>query len=406
MLLLKNLKIVNLESEKLELKDILIEDGKFKKIASSIQKKDIESIDLKGKIALAGFIDAHVHVTAYMRGFTELSRTPSTYVTIKTLAVLESMIERGFTTVRDGGGADVGLSKASFENIIKSPRILFCGPAISQTGGHGDVRRVGEEFIPADKFSIGVLGQVCDGVDNLRKLCREYIRQGSHHIKLMVNGGISTPTDPIENNQFSLDEIRAVVEEAENANSYVMAHSYTSSSTKRVLKCGIKSIEHGNLIDRESIEMIIEKGAYLTPTLCVYKAFCDYAKTKGDLDKKIVEKVEYFYQSGLNTLKIASELGANIIYGSDLVGDFHKNQLDEFAIRSEFQNPIDIIKGVTTLPAKLFGMEDKIGSIKEGCFADLVILDKNPLKDIKILSKVENIKGVLKSGIWQKRIDL
>lgn len=402
MILLKNVNIVNLDKEKLQKRDILVKNGVFKKIDRDIIEPKAETFDLNGKIALAGLIDAHVHVTAYKRNFTELSREAPSYVTIKTLKVLDGMIERGFTTVRDAGGADFGLSRASFSDEIKSPRILFCGPAISQTGGHGDVRRVGEEFIPADRFEIGTLGQVADGVDALRKLIRNQIRVGAHHVKLMVNGGISTPTDPIENNQFSLEELRCVVEEAQMANTYVLAHAYTPDSIHRALECGVKSIEHGNLIDKKTLENLVSRDAYLTPTLCVYNAFREYAQKKSDLDAKIVAKVDGFYQSGLDALKMASEMGANIIYGTDLVGEFHNRQLDEFAIRSEFQNAVDILKGATTNPAKLFGMDNQIGSIKEGFLADLILLDKNPLLNAKVLSKEKNIKAVMKNGSWVK----
>ena len=399
-MILKNTTILDLITGTLkEGLNIYIKDNLILKVTKDEIKEVGKIYDMSGKILMPGLIDAHVHVTASSTSFTNLSRTPASYITAKSIPILNGMIKRGFTTVRDGGGADWGLAKAVEDEYIIGPRILFSGASLSQTGGHGDVRKLGEDFIPADRFQIGTLGRVCDGVDALRKACREEIRNGATQIKLMVNGGISTPTDPVENNQFSLDEIRAVVEEAENANSYVMAHAYTAKSIKRALECGVKSIEHGNLIDEPTLDLLIQKDAFLTPTLVVYYAISTYGK-KYNLSKNVIETARDTFKNGIKALKMASEKGANIAFGTDLIGDLHNLQSMEFKLRGQVQSNIEVIRSATIYSAKLLQMEDRIGVIQEGAYADLIVLNKNPLNDLNILANENEIKAVMKNGKW------
>lgn len=378
---------------------IYIKDKIFKEVTKDKIKNIGKIYDMSGKILMPGLIDAHVHVTASSTSFTNLSRTPASYITAKSIPILNGMIGRGFTTVRDGGGADWGLAKAVEDEYIQGPRILFSGASLSQTGGHGDVRKLGEDFIPANRFEIGTLGKVCDGVDAIRKACREEIRNGATQIKLMVNGGISTPTDPIENNQFSLEEIKAAVEEAKNANIYVMAHAYTAKSIKRAIECGVKSIEHGNLIDEATLDLLIERDVFLTPTLVVYYAISTYGE-KYNLAKDVIETARDSFKKGIEALKMASQKGANIAFGTDLIGDLHNLQSMEFTIRGQVQPNIEIIRSATIYSAKLLQMENKIGVIKKGAFADLIVLNKNPLNDLSILQNENEIKAVMKNGKW------
>lgn len=379
--------------------NILIEDKIIKKVTTQKIKQEAQTFNMSGKILMPGLIDAHVHVTASSTSFTNLSRTPASYITAKTIPILNGMIKRGFTTVRDGGGADFGLAKAVDEDYIMGPRILFSGASISQTGGHGDVRKLGEDFIPADRFEIGTLGRVCDGVDAVRKACRLEIRNGATQIKLMVNGGISTPTDPLENNQFSIDEIKCAVEEAENANIYVMAHAYTPESIKRALKCGVKSIEHGNFIDEPTLDYLIEKDAFLVPTLIVYHAISTYGKNY-NLSQNVIDTAKDAFKQGLKALALADKKGANIAFGSDLIGELHSLQSMEFALRGQVQSNIEVIRSATIYSAKLLGLENKIGVIKEGAYADILILNDNPLNDLTLFQREETILGVLKDGKW------
>jgi imidazolonepropionase-like amidohydrolase len=185
---------------------------------------------------------------------------------------MRDMLRRGFTTVRDAGGADYGLADAVAEGLFEGPRLLFSGHALSQTGGHGDMRQRGEDRVDFCPACVGRAGRICDGVDEVRRAARDELRKGASQIKLMVNGGVTSPLDRIDSTQFSLDEIRAAVDEAQAQHRYVMAHAYTPEAINRALECGVRSIEHGSLLDPETADHIVRKNAFLVPTIVVLRA--------------------------------------------------------------------------------------------------------------------------------------
>jgi imidazolonepropionase-like amidohydrolase len=199
---------------------------------------------------MPGMIDAHVHVTAYTANFAELARSSPGYVAAHAARIMGDMLDRGFTSVRDVGGADFGLARAVEEGLIRGPRLFFGGKALSPTGGHGDVRGPGFEAYDSAYTQPG-LGMIVDGVPQVRRAARAEVRRGAHHLKIMGGGGISSPTDRITSDQFSEEEIAAVVEEAAMANLYVVVHAYTARSITRCARLGVRSIEHGNLADDE-----------------------------------------------------------------------------------------------------------------------------------------------------------
>ena len=218
---------------------VLVRDGRIVDISGARPAWDGAAFDLNGRVLMPGLCDGHVHVTAISADFATLTRMPPSYVTAKAAPILRGMLMRGFTTVRDAGGADFGLAQAVEEALLPGPRILFCGHALSQTGGHGDVRGPGENNL-GQCFCCAGFGLIADGVDALRRACREEIRKGATQIKLMVSGGVASPTDRIDSTQFSVDELRAAVEEAEAANIPVMAHAYTARAINRALRCGVE----------------------------------------------------------------------------------------------------------------------------------------------------------------------
>src|SRR5262249_16620295 len=216
-----------------------------------------------------GLCDAHVHMTAATASFPDLMRWSPMYVAARAGDIMHAMLMRGFTTVRDCGGADHGLAMAVEQGFVAGPRLLFSGHAISQTGGHGDMRLPGEKFEQCT--CCAGLGVIADGGSAVRLACREEVRKGAHFIKIMASGGVSSPTHRIGNTQFSLEEMQAAVEEAEAAECYVAAHVYTARAAKRALRCGVRSIEHGNLIDEETMDLLIEKQAFLVPTMSTHE---------------------------------------------------------------------------------------------------------------------------------------
>jgi imidazolonepropionase-like amidohydrolase len=306
------------------------------------------------------------------------------------------MLMRGFTTVRDCGGADFGLAKSVEEAYLVGPRILFSGHAISQTGGHGDMRGPGEDFESCT--CCAGLGKVADGVSEVRKACRDEIRKGAHFIKIMAAGGVASPTDRIGNTQFSEEEITAAVQEAEAAETYVAAHLYTARAANRALACGVRSVEHGNLIDDSTMDIMLEKGAYLVPTMSTHEALANEGVEAG-MPKAMCDKVFEVVEQGKLTHARAHQRGVKMVFGTDLLGTMHRHQLNEFNIRSAFQTPAEIIRSATATAAELFNMQDDIGEIKVGAYADMICFANDPVADVKVLQDPDRqLKLVMKQG--------
>lgn len=376
---------------------IHIKDKLIHKIYKEIPDiENLEIIDVKGKIVSPGFCDCHVHVNAITVDLKSLRILPSTYVTPQAMKIMEEMLMRGFTTVRDTGGADWGIAQAVEEGYIKSPRILFGGPALSPTGGHGDGRLKGDNTNV--NHNCTDLGFVCDGMAEVQKFCRDQIRKGANHIKIMVSGGIASPTDRIDSLQFSKEEISAIVEEANNANIYVVAHAYTTEAVNRALKLGVRSIEHGNLIDNSSIKLFKEHDAFLVPTLVTYYALKEEGQSMG-LPKVSYDKIDKVLEKGKFSIKLAYEGGVKMAFGSDLLGDMHRRQLEEFKLLGEIMLPEDVLRSTTIIAADLLQMEGKIGEIIPGASADLLVMNGNPLDNLDILQDPENnLKLIMKDG--------
>ncbi|MFL6135786.1 MAG: amidohydrolase family protein, partial [Nocardioidaceae bacterium] len=357
----------------------------------------VEIIDVEGATLVPGLVDAHVHVTAATADLATLPRLAPSYVTAQSAGILRAMLERGFTTVRDVGGADWGLARALSEGLFAGPRLLFCGKALSQTGGHADMRSLGEVALDDCSCCAG-LGRIADGVAAVRAAARDELRKGAHHIKVMASGGVASPTDRIDSIQYSIEELRAVVEEAESANRYVAAHAYTARAINRALKAGVRSIEHGNLLDDESVRLLQTRDAYLVPTLVTYWALKQEGMEHG-LPRDSWEKVDAVLEAGLAALEQAARGGARIAYGSDLLGGMHRHQSHEFRIRADVQSPLEVLRSATTVAADLLGMTGHIGLITPGAHADLLIIDADPLEDAGVLADpATHLRAVIQGG--------
>jgi imidazolonepropionase-like amidohydrolase len=368
--------------------DVRIDGSRIVEVGPGLPAGSARVVDARGRYVIPGLIDAHVHVTAFSADFRELERNSPSYVFAQTSAILRGMLSRGFTTVRDMAGADHGLARAQEEGLITGPRLYFCGHAISQTGGHGDMRLSGEDHCPHDRLGSGV-GIVADGVDAVRAAVRNEIRKGAHHIKIMASGGVSSPTDRIDSTQYSLDEIGAAVEEATAANRYVAAHAYTARAINRALRSGVHSIEHGNLLDDESLDLLLEHAAFLVPTLVTYWALKEEGRDFG-LTETMWRKVDTVLEAGLDAVRRAHQAGVKLAYGSDLLGGMHRHQNEEFRIRAQVQPPIDVIRSATTTAADLLGERDNLGVIAAGAVADLLVLDADPVADIGVLADIDH----------------
>lgn len=365
--------------------DLEIRDGRFTDVdAGAGAASGVREIDAAGAYVLPGLIDCHVHVTAHTADLTALGNESPNYVAMHTARLMGDMLDRGFTTVRDVAGADYGLHDAQAEGLLRGPRLFFGGKALSQTGGHADPRGRGESYVDS-AATCSHIGRVVDGVDAVRAAARDELRKGAHHLKIMAGGGVASPTDRIDSTQFSLSEITAVVEEADAANRYVAAHAYTPRAINRALRAGVRSIEHANLMDDESVELFLEYDAFVTMNLVTYWALMEEGRTFG-LSQDNWEKVSVVLDGGMTALERAYRGGVNLCYGTDLLGGMQRHQSKEFAIRAEVVPTIDTIRSATTTAARLIQREGELGVIAPGALGDLIVLDRDPLHDVTVLS--------------------
>ena len=319
----------------------------------------------------------------------------------KAYSVMQGMLLRGFTTVRDGGGADFGLARAVEEGLVPGPRIVYGGKALSQTGGHGDFRSAGGYFDDQSYWAPRI-SRLADGVDDVRKAARDEIRKGAYHIKIMAGGGIASPTDRIDSDQYSIEEISAVVEEARMANIYVIAHAYCSRTIRRAVACGVRSIEHCAMADDDALAAIREAGAFMVPTLVIFKAFAEDGVADG-LPESLVRKIGSSLELGIDAVERAHRLDVPMAYGSDLLGKMHSRQLEEFELRADVVPAPDLLRTATMIGARLINREHDLGKVEAGFCADLLVVDDNPLNDIRVLTKPETkLKAVVKDGVFFK----
>ncbi|MEO8346215.1 MAG: amidohydrolase family protein [Betaproteobacteria bacterium] len=361
-------------------------------------------LDLAGRTLLPGLIDAHVHVTATIPDFFKLTMMPQSLVTAQAKDVLQSILMRGFTTVRDAGGADAGLVQAIERGHFAGPRMFIAGRAITQTGGHGDTRPA---FFQGQGQciccgSVGMLGIVADGVGEVRRAVREQLRNGAHQIKVMAGGGVSSPNDPLEGTQYSIEEMTAIVEEARAARTYVMAHAYSPEAITRAVTCGVRTIEHGNLIDAPAASAMADRGAYLVPTLATYDSLSRNGAKLG-WSAEMMTKLDLVSRQGIEAIRIARAAGVKIGFGSDLLGEMHADQSNEFTLQAEAMSAAEVLRSATIVNAEMMGQAGKLGVIAPGAFADLVAVNGNPLEDLTLLQdQGKHLPLIVKGGAMVK----
>ena len=384
-LLLKNALVLDVDGGDYHETDLLCVDGHVVECGTVRgTPSDTRTLDLRGTYVLPGLIDCHVHVAAITADLGVIGTWSPTYVAAGAIRRMGAMLDRGFTAVRDTGGADRGLAAAQDRGWVRGPRLFYGGRGLSQTGGHGDKLPRGVRRFEEDACCAGT-GRVADGVDGVRLAARDELRKGAHHIKVHGSGGISSPDDRVNSTQYSMDELRAVVEEAEATERYVTAHAYPARAINRALEAGVHCIEHGNLLDDRSIELFLQHDAFLVPTLVTYWALHEEGTHHG-LPRESWEKVTDVLDRGLEALERAHRAGVRLAYGTDLLAGMNTRQNEEFRIRGDVQKPIDVIRSATTNAADLLGMTGQLGTLAPGAHADLVVLDADPLTDLGILA--------------------
>jgi len=383
--------------------DILITGDRIAHLSSKGAPKHAKTIDLEGRYVLPGLIDCHAHPFLADTNLARLNTVPPTLMTARAGRILGKMLMRGFTSIRDAAGADWGIKQAVKEGAIKGPRLFIAGRALSQTGGHGDMRAQTEEHAPCScANALAYTSQIADGIDEVRRAVRNNFRLGADQIKIMVSGGVSSPHDPLECTQYSLEEVKVIVEEAERRGSYVMAHAYSSDAIQMALQSGVRTIEHGNLVDESTARLAAKAGAFVVPTLVTYTVLGETAAKNG-WSEAMLQKLVAVQQTGLQSLLICRAAGVKLGFGTDLLGDSFDEQSREFLIRGEVESPAQVITSATHINAQILQMQGELGVIAKGALADLIVLDGNPLVDLHyLMDEGRHMALIMKAGTIYK----
>lgn len=361
----------------------------------------VATIDAGGGAILPGFIDAHVHLLVEGYDLIRSLNTPFSFRFYQVIDRLKRTIDAGVTSVRDAGGADPGVKMAVEQGIVVGPRMQISITGLSITGGHGDSWRlcgqnVDDFFMPYP----GMPDSICDGVESVRRKAREVLRAGAEVLKIHVTGGVMSPTDRPEFTQFSLEELKAIVEEGQfRGGIKAMAHAQGAHGINQAIRAGIASIEHGILLNDESIDLMLKNGTFLVPTLVAPVAVVEIGEQKGTIADNVLQKArEAIETHHANTAK-AFKAGVRIAMGTDTgVGD-HGTNLRELGLLCKIgMSPMQAIVATTKTAAECLGWHDRVGTLETGKLADVVITGSNPLADIRSLEKRDNIKLVMKDG--------
>jgi len=384
--------------------EVLVEGDRIKEVSDKpIKAANARVVDCGGRTLMPGLIDCHVHVFLSEVNIRNLENVPLTLMTARAADLMKGMIDRGFTTVRDTGGADWGIKAAVESGLIAGPRLFISGRAIGPTGGHSDSRRRTDQGAPCGCCNAMVYCMaIADGPDEVRRLTREQMRQGADQVKIMCSGGVASPYDPLDSLQFSEAEIAAATDEAKNFGRYVLAHAYTPEAITRAVTNGVRTIEHGNLIDQKAAQLLKSKGGYMVANLVTYFVMKERAAQFG-MTADMLAKNDIVLEGALKSLEICKAAGVKVGYGSDLLGQLQIEQSREFLFRAEVLKPLEIIRQATIVGAEVLRHEGKLGIVEPGAFADLIVVDGDPVKDLKLfLDQGAHLPVIMKAGQFHK----
>jgi imidazolonepropionase-like amidohydrolase len=379
--------------------DVLVEAGRIRSIevSGASLASDVTSIDGSGCTLLPGLTDAHVHF-ALIGAHGDYGDDTWIAHVLAVSQMIEGALQEGFTTVRDAGGLEPAWAHAVAKGQLRGPRILPSGSPISQTGGHADMRQRHQEVHGAVTIPGLVAGMaIADGVDEVRKAAREELRRGATQIKVMASGGIVSPTDPFDSLQLSVEEIAVIVEVARGWNTYVMAHCHTSPAIEMALDAGVRSIEHGSILEPSTAARIAAAGAFMVPTLQTMESFLEFPDRMGLPPEKVAKLREVAEQAYIS-IGVARDAGVKLASGSDVVGPWQGRRGEELVFKARVLGAHEAIISATRTNAELFGLDDDIGTVEVGKSADLVLVAGEPLDDIGILATPDRVPLVLKDG--------
>jgi imidazolonepropionase-like amidohydrolase len=383
--------------------DVLVEEGRIRSLdgAGARRADGTAVVDGAGCTLLPGLLDAHVHLALIGPRGDHGSDSWIAHV-LAVGQMIEAALQEGFTTVRDAGGLEPAWARAVEQGRLRGPRILPSGSPISQTGGHADPRAQHEHSHASVTIPGLVAGMaLADGVDEVRRAAREQLRRGAAQIKVMASGGIVSPTDPFDSLQLSVAEIGVAVEVARSWGTYVMAHCHTSPSIELAIDAGVRSVEHGSLLEPQTAARMAATGTFMVPTLQTMERLDGQAESLA-LPPEKVALLAHVREQAYLSVAVASDAGVRIASGSDVVGPTQGRRGEELVHKASVLGAHEAIVSATRISAELFGLDAQIGTIEVGKQADLVLVKSQPLDDIGLVADPDNIVIVLRDGTVAK----
>lgn len=398
-------KLIDTKSGKIESKKtILVKENKIVKIFDgyiSPKSSTAKTIDLKDKVVMPGLIDMHVHIELEFDAKTRLNKyiNDEADIAFNAVGFAKSTLLNGFTTVRDLGGTGVNISTRNAINAgkIPGPRVFTAGKMLATTGGHADPTNGSSRKLIGDP---GPKEGVVNSVEDAKKAVRQRYKNGADCIKITATGGVLSVAKSGDNPQFTIDEVKAICDTAKDYGMHVAAHAHGDEGMKRAVLGGVKTIEHGTYMSEETMELMIKHDAYLVPTITAGKEVEEKAKVKGFYPDIVVPKALAVGPQIQGTFAKAYKKGVGIAFGTDAGVFEHGNNGKEFGYMVEAGMPaMETIQSATITNAKILKMENEIGQIQKGFYADIIAVDDNPIQNI---ATMENIVFVMKDGVVYK----
>lgn len=360
--------------------------------------RDARMVDMGGRTVMPGLMDAHAHMALLEARIAEYEdKHPGAIFAYSVAKNIKNTLMQGYTTIRDTGGCDWSFKESVMRGLIPGPRMFVSNGPISQTGGHGDHRQRHDHRSEHHDHPLMAGSAIADGADQVRLAAREQLRRGADQIKIMAGGGAASPTDAVEDPQYTVEELAAAVYEARAVRKYVCAHVYVPEGIQNCIKAGVRSIGHGNFMDEESASMMKEKDLFLVPTLAIFEMSSRYGRENG-APESMLQKINSVRDVGAQSLEIARSVGLKIGSGSDVFGPYVEGRALSLELQANVLGAMESLICATRNNAELFGIQDEVGTLEAGKLADVIVVDGDPLADIRILQDQDNVKVVLQSG--------
>lgn len=384
---------------------VVVEGGQIAEIGPGEPRLAADHVvDLRGRMLMPGMIDLHTHACLVDVHTPTAVQVQPELSTIHTAKVLRQFLDSGFTCIRDAGGMDSIFPHAMARGLLEGPRLYNAGRTISMTGGHGDMR---DPLRPASAIGCCVPSDsrftcVVDGVDQVRKAVRAELQRGAKHVKMFLSGGIMSPRGNVDALQFTAAEIAVAVEETRAQGTYVMAHCHPDNAIRRAVELGVRSIEHCSFVTEATARLMAERNAFAVPTLAVGQALSEDGERFG-LSPANKEKLHAAFAAAKSSVGLLRRYGVKIGFGTDVSGQFQTRQYTEFELRADLMPAFEILVSATSVGAELLGEEGRLGVVAPGALADLIVVDGNPLDDIRLFDGTgSRIPAVMKEGRFVK----